>query len=83
MMRADDYSYGLEVYDTWIKTGSFWEAVKCAAEHTKKFYFSWQGTYASCFLMCICCSAYHDWLTFNCNIFAGAASLCEMAWDEG
>lgn len=54
VMRADDYSYGLEVYDTWIKTGSFWEAVKCAAEHTKKFYFSWQGTYASCFLMSMC-----------------------------
>lgn len=54
VMGADDYSYGIDVHDTWLETGSFWQSVKSAAEHTKAFYFVWQGTYASCFLMSMC-----------------------------
>ncbi len=54
VMAADDYSYGLEVHDTWMETGSVWHAVKSAAEHTKRFYYGWQGTYTSCFLMSMC-----------------------------
>lgn len=54
VMGADDYSYGIDVHDTWLSTGSFWQSVKAAAEHTKAIFFIWQGTYASCFLMSMC-----------------------------
>lgn len=54
VMSADDYSYGIEVHDTWIETGSLQKAVQSAIVHTKEFYYGWQGTYASCFLMSMC-----------------------------
>lgn len=54
VMSADDYSYGIEVHDVWIETGSLFQAVRSAIEHTKDFYYGWQGTYTSCFLMSMC-----------------------------
>lgn len=54
VMSADDYSYGIGVHDTWIATGSLLQAVQSAIAHTKEFYYSWQGTYTSCFLMSMC-----------------------------
>ena len=44
VMSADDYSYGIEVHDVWIETGSLFQAVRSAIEHTKDFYYVWQGT---------------------------------------
>lgn len=54
VMSADDYSYGIGVHDTWVETGSLLQAVQSAIAHTKEFYYSWQGTYTSCFLMSMC-----------------------------
>lgn len=54
VMSADDYSYGIGVHDTWAATGSLLQAIRSAVSHTKEFYYGWQGTYTSCFLMSMC-----------------------------
>ena len=54
VMASDDYSFGIGVYDTWTKTGSFWQSVKCAIEGAKDFYYGWQGIYSSSFLFRMC-----------------------------
>lgn len=51
VMCVDDYDFGIQVHDTWVATGSFRQAVETAASQAISRYKSWQGTYASCFLM--------------------------------
>lgn len=53
VMCIDDYDFGVRVHDTWMTTGSFWQSVQIAAMQTLERFKSWQGTYASCFLMAL------------------------------
>lgn len=54
VMRADDYSYGIDVYNIWRQTGSVWEVIKCAAGTVKRTYLTWQGTYSAHFMTAVC-----------------------------
>ncbi len=54
VMCIDDYDYGIQVYDTWMTTGSLWQSVQTAISQTAEFFKEWQGTYVSCFLMALC-----------------------------
>lgn len=51
VMCIDDYDFGVLIHDTWVTTGSFWQSVQTAALQALDRFKSWQGTYASCFLM--------------------------------
>lgn len=53
IMCMDDYDFGMRVHETWEKTGSVSQSVQTAAMQTAERYQSWQGTYASCFLMAL------------------------------
>lgn len=49
--NCDDYTYGVGTHGAWLLTGSLWEVVKAAASTTAEYWFHWQGTYSSIFLM--------------------------------
>lgn len=53
VMCIDDYDFGIRVHDTWVETGSFRQSIQTAVIQTVERYRSWQGTYASCFLMAL------------------------------
>lgn len=53
VMCIDDYDFGIRVHDTWMETGSFRQSIQTAVMQTVERYRSWQGTYASCFLMAL------------------------------
>lgn len=53
VMCIDDYDFGIRVHDTWVETGSFRQSIQTAVIQTAERYRSWQGTYASCFLMAL------------------------------
>lgn len=47
----DDFSYGLMAKNIWEAEHSFWETVKGALTNVRQTWYSWQGTYTSCFFM--------------------------------
>ncbi len=47
----DDFSYGRWVKIALEENGSFWSALRGAAESAKSSYYAWQGTFSSCFMM--------------------------------
>ncbi len=48
---CDDYTYGVATHGAWLATGSLWEVLKAAFDTTVDYWFHWQGTYSSIFLM--------------------------------
>lgn len=51
--HADDFEYGYKAHQVWLATHSFWEVFKSGFEVAKEFYFKWQGTYSSIFMMAL------------------------------
>lgn len=54
IMCVDDYNYGSRIYHAYTQTGSVLAAVAESIAQTKDIFFTWQGTYSSCFLMGMC-----------------------------
>lgn len=50
---GDDYAYGLQAHLAWENTHSLAETLKAAADTVASYYQTWQGTYASIFLMAL------------------------------
>ncbi len=50
---GDDFSYGATAHLAFRDTGSFFKAVQSAFAEMIHTYFTWQGTYTSCFLMAL------------------------------
>lgn len=48
---GDDYAYGLLAHLAWENSHSLSEVLKAAVENVRNYYNTWQGTYASIFLM--------------------------------
>lgn len=48
---CDDYTYGVRTHGAWLATGSLLAVLKAAIETTVEYWFNWQGTYSSIFLM--------------------------------
>ena len=48
---GDDYAYGLAAHLAWKETHSIASVLKAAAQNVQDYYHTWQGTYASIFLM--------------------------------
>lgn len=48
---CDDYTYGVRTHGAWLASNSLWEVLKAAAATTKEYWYLWQGTYSSIFLM--------------------------------
>ncbi len=47
----DDFGYGLYTKKYWMENHSFIDAIKGALYNVKSSWYSWQGTYTSCFFM--------------------------------
>lgn len=47
----DDFSYGLIAKNIWETEHSFWATIKGAITNVRQTWYSWQGTYTSCFFM--------------------------------
>ena len=50
---GDDYAYGLQAHLAWESTHSLFQTVKAALDTVAGYYTTWQGTYASIFLMAL------------------------------
>lgn len=50
---ADDYSYGINVHNTVINGGSFFDVIRSAAKTAKDTYYNWQGTASAVFLFAL------------------------------
>ena len=50
---GDDYVYGASAHLAWAESHSLIETIKAALRTTADYYQSWQGTYASIFLMAL------------------------------
>ncbi|MBQ6341641.1 MAG: hypothetical protein IJI41_00815 [Anaerolineaceae bacterium] len=50
---ADDYTYGINVHNTVINGGSFFDVLKSAAKTAKDTYNNWQGTASAVFLFAL------------------------------
>lgn len=50
---GDDFAYGLEAHFCWEETHSLPAVIQAAAQTVKSYYYSWQGTYSSIFLMAL------------------------------
>ena len=48
---GDDYAYGLAAHLAWKETHSIISVLKAAVQNVAGYYNTWQGTYASIFLM--------------------------------
>ncbi|MCI8597320.1 MAG: hypothetical protein HFJ10_02595 [Lachnospiraceae bacterium] len=48
---GDDFSCGSLSHVAWETTGSVWAVLKAAFESAKSFYYGWQGTYSSTFIL--------------------------------
>lgn len=48
---CDDYTYGIKTHGAWLASHSLWEVVRAAAATAKEYWYLWQGTYSSIFLM--------------------------------
>lgn len=50
---ADDYSYGINTHDAWLKSGSFIDFIKAAIDRVISTYKGWQGTFIAVFLFAV------------------------------
>ena len=50
---ADDYSYGTQVHQEYLESGSVFSAVGAAGKTISNIYRSWQGTFSACFMMAV------------------------------
>ncbi|MCR5595877.1 MAG: DUF6056 family protein [Lachnospiraceae bacterium] len=57
---GDDYAYGALAHVAYMHTGSIWNAIKGAIQHTIDIYYSWQGTWLSVFLFCLHPEVFND-----------------------
>lgn len=48
---GDDYGYGTLTHSVWLDTHSVWQTLKAAAQTSVKYWYSWQGTWFTIFLM--------------------------------
>ena len=48
---CDDYTYGIRTHGAWLETGSLAAVLRAALSTTVEYWHTWQGTYASIFLM--------------------------------
>lgn len=63
---ADDFSYGLKAHQTYMETGSLFQAIASAKDTMVETYHTWQGTFSSVFLMALNPAVFSDsiyWLT--------------------
>lgn len=50
---GDDYGYGAGTHSVWLKTQSLWPTLKRAAITAKTYWYTWQGTWFTIFLMAL------------------------------
>ncbi|MDL2253609.1 hypothetical protein LJC49_05980, partial [Ruminococcaceae bacterium OttesenSCG-928-I18] len=50
---ADDFGNGRLAREAIVQTGQLLPVLGAAFEYMKTLYFTWQGSYAACFLMCL------------------------------
>ncbi|WP_022766631.1 hypothetical protein [Butyrivibrio sp. XPD2006] len=50
---ADDFGYSADARQAFLRTGSVFATLGPAFEHVINTYFTWQGTYTSCFFMAL------------------------------
>ena len=50
---GDDYGYGSGTHEVWLETGSVLQTLVCAAETSVDYWYSWQGTWFTIFLMAL------------------------------
>lgn len=74
---GDDYGYGAETHWIWLQTHSVFETVKRAAYTSKLYYYGWQGTWFTIFLMALQPEVFSPdgywivpWLMLGINILA-------------
>lgn len=48
---GDDYHYGAMAHKAWMDTHSLWKTFQASAQNTRDFWYSWQGTWFTIFLM--------------------------------
>ena len=51
VMCLDDYNLGRRIHDTWVATGSFFQSAQASWQQSMDLYRTWEGTYASFFLV--------------------------------
>lgn len=85
---ADDFSYGDVVYGTLRESGSFFRALRAAAEVCRDMYYGWQGTFAAVFLMALQPSVFGEglyaltpWLMLS-ALLAGIFCLCRSLFSR-
>lgn len=50
---GDDYGYGFRAHHAWLDTQNIWQVLKAAARTVRIYYYSWQGTWFTIFLMAL------------------------------
>lgn len=74
---GDDYGYGAQTHAAWLEGRSLWQTLKAAATTSKGYWYGWQGTWFTIFLMALqpevfCSNGYWivPWLMLGINIWA-------------
>lgn len=91
---GDDYGYGARTHIVWLETQSLWQTLKTAAETSVYYWYGWQGTWFTIFLMALQPEVFWDngywivpWLMLTITIFSTSLLLhyffvkkLELSW---
>lgn len=74
---GDDYGYGARTHAIWLESGSLFQTLKTAAHTSAEYYYGWQGTWFTIFLMALQPEVFSvngywivPWLMLGINIFS-------------
>lgn len=79
---GDDYGYGARTHAAWLESRSLWQTLKAAAATSEYYWYGWQGTWFTIFLMALQPEVFSSggywivpWLMLGLNIFATSLLL--------
>lgn len=79
---GDDYGYGARTHAVWLESRSLWQTFQAAAATSKDYWYGWQGTWFTIFLMALQPEVFSSqgywivpWLMLGINIFATSLLL--------
>lgn len=77
---CDDYTYGIKTHGAWLASHSLREVIKAAAATTKEYWYLWQGTYSSIFLMTLSPGILNEkWYFLTTFLMSGMICLSTVA----
>lgn len=79
---GDDYGYGARTHAVWLESRSLWQTLKTAADTSEYYWYGWQGTWFTIFLMALQPEVFSSsgywivpWLMLGINILATSLLL--------